>query len=369
MQNAFSKIYISLDDSTSVNANHKARVFVLSDVSNEPDDEESLVRFLVYSNQYDVEGIVASTSQYLKTGIREDIIRKYINAYGQVQSNLIIHEKVFPSKEKLLAVTASGQPGYGMAAAGKGKTSAGSALLLATAKKADDRPLWVCLWGGGNTLAQALFDARSSMSAAELKMIVSKIRVYPIADQDDAGPWLRKEFPGLFYIVSPATDSREYYRGTWTGISGDRFYNNGPQYKFDLTDNPWLEKNIINGHGPLGELYPKFAYIMEGDTPSFFGLINNGLGWATSPSYGGWGGRYVLFKPTGETRPLWTNNQYSRDKVADETGHYEYSDPATIWRWREHFQHDFAARMDWCVASAYNKANHNPVAVVNGNKS
>ena len=40
----------------------KQRVFVLTDISNEPDDEESMVRFLVYANEYDVEGLVATTS-------------------------------------------------------------------------------------------------------------------------------------------------------------------------------------------------------------------------------------------------------------------------------------------------------------------
>jgi hypothetical protein len=42
---------------------------------------------------------------------------------------------------------------------------------------------------------------------------------------------------------------------------------------------------------------------------------------------------------------------------------------ATIWRWREAYQHDFAARMDRCVADTYEKANHNPVAAFNNNKS
>ncbi|HRV08781.1 MAG TPA: DUF1593 domain-containing protein, partial [Acidobacteriota bacterium] len=54
----------------------KARVLVLTDISNEPDDEESLVRFLVYSNEYQVEGIVATTSTWLRTGTREDLIRR-----------------------------------------------------------------------------------------------------------------------------------------------------------------------------------------------------------------------------------------------------------------------------------------------------
>jgi hypothetical protein len=42
------------------------------------------------------------------------------------------------------------------------------------------------------------------------------------------------------------------------------------------------------------------------------------------------------------------------------------SDQATIWRWREHFQNDFAARMDWCVSGDRSGANHNPLAVLNG---
>ena len=56
----------------------------------------------------------------------------------------------------------------------------------------------------------------------------------------------------------------------------------------------------------------------------------------------------------------------SRDTVTADDGRTYTSDMATIWRWREHFQHDFAARMDWCVATEFAQANHNPVAVLNG---
>lgn len=41
------------------------------------------------------------------------------------------------------------------------------------------------------------------------------------------------------------------------------------------------------------------------------------------------------------------------------------SDQATIWRWRQAFQHDFAARMDWTIKEVA-QANHNPGVVVNG---
>ena len=345
----------------------RQRVFVLTDISNEPDDEESMVRFLVYANEYDVEGLVATTSTWLKSQTREDLIRRQIDAYGQVRGNLAKHAPGYPTREQLLAVACTGQTNYGMAAVGDGKATAGSRRLLAAADQADARPLWVSVWGGANTLAQALHDARRERTPDDLAKLVARLRVYTISDQDDAGPWLRREFPGLFCIVSPSTTEwKEYWRATWTGISGDRHYKNGPRHHFDLVDNPWLEENIIKNHGPLGALYPKLAYIMEGDTPSFLGLVDNGLGWPESPAYGGWGGRYALYQASGETRPVWTNNQDSRDTVTAANGQATCSDQATVWRWREHFQHDFAARMDWCVADDFKQANHNPVAVLNG---
>ncbi|MCL4180331.1 MAG: DUF1593 domain-containing protein [Verrucomicrobia bacterium] len=349
-----------------VHANNQ-RVFVLTDISNEPDDEESMVRFLVYANEYDIEGMVATTSTWLRSTTRVDLIHRQLDAYAQVRPNLLKHAPGFPAPESLRAVTAAGQPAYGMAAVGPGRASAGSKLLLAAADKPDPRPLWISVWGGANTLAQALSDARHDRSTDDLARLVAKLRVYTISDQDDAGSWLRREFTNVFYIVSPSNaDWKEYWRATWTGIGGDRHYRNGPGHKFQLVDNPWLEQNIIRQHGPLGALYPRLEYIMEGDTPSFLGLINNGLGWHVSPAYGGWGGRYAFYQAHGESRPIWTNNQDSRDTVTADNGQTECTDPATIWRWREHFQHDFAARMDWCVADAFDQANHNPVVVLNG---
>ena len=351
-------------------AAEKPRLIVLTDVSNEPDDEESLVRLLVYSNDYDLEGLIATTSTWLRTNPRPDLIRRDIKAYGQVRDNLLKHAAGFPSAEQLLASTKTGQQGYGMAVVGEGRSTEGSRHFIDIVDRADSRPVWVAVWGGANTLAQALWDVKSARSADETERFVSKLRVYAVADQDDSGPWLREAFPGLFYIVSPSTQNeKEYYRGTWNGISGDRRYGTGPMHMFELVDNPWLEQNVIRNHGPLGALYPRLAYIMEGDTPSFLGLIDNGLGWTISPAYGGWGGRYALYRSHGETRPIWTNNEDSRDTVVIEGAGTFTSEQATIWRWREHFQHDFAARMDWCIAEMYGKANHNPVAVLNGDAS
>jgi len=323
----------------------KQRVIVLTDISNEPDDEESMVRFLVYSNEYDVEGLIATTSVWLRDTIRPERIRRQVEAYGRIRDNLLKHASGYPTAEYLSSVIKDGRPEFGMLGVGEGKSSEGSRHIIEVVVK-------------------------YSRSVEELDAFVSKLRVYTISDQDNSGRWMRITFPNLFYIVSPSSVGHmEYYKATWTGISGDRHYRNAPMHIFELVDNPWLEKNIIKGHGPLGALYPRLEYIMEGDTPSFFSLINNGLGSHISPAYGGWGGRYVLQQSYAETRPIWTNVRGALDTVVAEDGKAYTSAQATIWRWREAFQHDFAARMDWCVANTFGEANHNPVAVLQGDKS
>lgn len=348
----------------------KQRVFVLTDITNEPDDQQSLVRFLVYSNEYDIEGIVATTSTHLRSQVRQDKIEDLIQNYGKVKANLDKHASGFPGVEHLLSLTTQHLPFYSMDGVGEGKDSPGSELLIKAVDKADVRPLWVSVWGGANCLAQALWKVKKTRSEEELKKFVSKIRVYTISDQDFAGQWIRHNFPGIFYIVDASTGDnwREYYKATWTGIGGDRWYKNGPMYQFELVDNPWLKENIRENHGPLGANYLPLEYIMEGDTPSFIGLIQNGLAWYKSPDWGGWGGRYELWKPYGEVDKIWTSSINTQDEVTLPDGQVEASNQATIWRFRDAFQYDFAARMDWNVADTYQKANHNPVAVLNGNE-
>lgn len=348
----------------------KQRVFVLTDITNEPDDQQSLVRFLVYSNEYDIEGIVATTSTHLRGQVRLDKIEELIRNYGKVKSNLDVHAKDFPSMESLLSVTSQHLSLYSMDGVGEGKDSPGSELLIQAVDKSDSRPLWVSVWGGANCLAQALWKVRNTRTEEEVSVFVEKIRVYAISDQDFAGPWVRHNFPGIFYIVdaSAGDNWREYYKATWTGISGDRWYKNAPRYQFELVDNPWLMANIRDDHGPLGANYLPAEYIMEGDTPSFIGLIQNGLAWYKSPAWGGWAGRYELWQSYGEVAKIWTSSIGTQDEVTLADGRVEASNQATIWRYRDAYQYDFAARMDWNVTDDYGKANHNPVAVLNGNK-
>jgi hypothetical protein len=349
----------------------KPRMIVISDIGNEPDDQMSLVRLLLYSNEFDIEALIASTSTWQKTTIHPETMRTLIGAYGQVRPNLLLHAQGWPQAAELLSSVYSGQPGYGMAATGEGKAADGAKAIVRALDRDDPRPLWICIWGGANTLAQALIDLRASRTPAEIAKLVAKLRVYSISDQDDAGAWMRREFPGLFYIVMPSSqDGGDYYYATWTGISGDAFYRNGEGADFRTVTNAWLDENI-RGKGPLGKLYPQFMIIMEGDTPSYLGLIDNGLNAYRRPDWGGWGGRYVYRQPSGETHPIWTQggDEFARvtsqDTVVGVDGLPHISDQATIWRWRQAFQNDFAARMTWTVAD-FAHANHPPLAVVNG---
>jgi hypothetical protein len=343
----------------------KQRVIALTDITNEPDDEQSMVRFLLYSNHYEVEGLIATSSIHLQTKTREDRIKEIVDAYGKVRDNLNLHEPGFPTGAYLHSVIKAGMPKFGMEGVGPGMDTEGSEWIIKVVDKNDSRPVWISVWGGTNTLAQALWKVRQTRTIDELAKFVSRLRVYTISDQDDSGPWIRREFPELFYVVSAGA---YYGRATWSGISGEQWYGFSSAADSTIVSNSWLINNIIENHGPLGAQYPRTAYIMESDSPSYMWLINNGLNESGKPNFGGWGGRYELYTPhfssyirydyeMPETRPIWTD---AMDEVAGYTSNH-----ATIWRWREAFQNDFAARMDWCI-KPYDDANHPPVARLKG---
>ncbi len=349
---------------SNLNAQEKHRIIVLTDIENEPDDAMSLVRFLTYSNQWEVKGLVATTSIHQQKEIATWRILEILEAYGKVRDNLEKHEQGYPTYDELKAVVREGKADYGMRAVGEGMDSPGSELIISTVDGNDDRPVWVLAWGGPNCLAQALWKVKSTRSPKELQKFVSKIRVYTISDQDDSGPWLRKTFPNLYYIASPGYHRYGgYHHATWSGISGDHFHARCDGGNFQIVDNPWLDKHI-RSKGPLGKEYPYMTYLMEGDSPSFMFLIDNGLGDVQHPDWGSWGGRYEYYHPRTEkwflepeTRPLWTN---AADEVLGYDGRWHTSNHATIFRWREHFQNDFAARMDWTI-KPYKEVNHPPV--------
>lgn len=372
-------ILVSLISATTLVAQtpSRLRVLVLTDIEADPDDSQSLIRFLTYANQWDTEGLIATTSIHQKNRVAPETIHQILDAYAKVQPNLLKHEPGYPAAKDLKAKVKKGLAVYGMTGVGEGHDSEGSDWIVTLLEKSDERPLWVSVWGGPNTLAQALWKIKKTRTPEQAEKLYRKLRVYTISDQDDSGPWIRKTFPGVFFVVSPGYG---YEQATWRGINTT---DKGTHSEHISSD--WLAQHIQQGHGPMGALYPDVAYGMEGDTPSFIGLVSNGLNDPEHPDYGGWGGRYTLYQPTSlpprgrfvrpdfpadelETRPIWTNA--SDSLYAGALPRKSYLEPAessapksiqtTIWRWRSDFQNDFAARMDWCTKS-YQEANHPPV--------
>ncbi|TPX17907.1 uncharacterized protein E0L32_003008 [Thyridium curvatum] len=345
----------------------KPRVFIISDISNEPDDAESLVRYLLYSNQFQTEGLVACTSTWLRNKTCPQDMIKIIDAYAGAVDNLQKHthpDFPYPSADYLRSIVKSGPPVYGFAVVGDDiPLSEGGDLLLERITAPDDQPLWVLCWGGVNVLAQVLLKIRNQYPADQAGALRAKLRVYTISDQDDTAAWIRTQFPDVFYISS-VHGWNQYGMAAWTGISGDKYYHfdqGGPD--FSKMTKEWIKDNIQIG--PLGSAYPDYMFIPEGDTPTFLYLIQNGLGVPEDPSAGSWGGRYQLtdVSTAGQQARHFSD---AKDVVVGQDGRTYHSNHATIWRWRDAFQNDFAARIRWSTAGSFGEGNHHPVVNVNG---
>ncbi|KAJ0415021.1 hypothetical protein BJY00DRAFT_305161 [Aspergillus carlsbadensis] len=333
----------------------KPRVFVTSDIGNEPDDSQSLVRYLLYSNEFRTEGLVACTSTHQRTSTRPDLMHVTLRAYAQVVENLNAHAPPgypYPDAQSLYDLVKTGPPVYGREALEQDIPLADGTKLLIKALDASDEPLWVLCWGGANVIAQALQEVKQSRSKDMLDELTSKLRIYMISDQDDTAPWIRLNFPHIFLICS-LHGWGQYRTAAWWGITCPEGVHK------DLFSLDWLKENIQLG--PLGRAYPDPAWQVEGDTPSFLYLIPNGLGSPENPSWGSWGGRYDPVDPTFQV-----NHYADTVDTIDRNGQSYCSNFATVWRWAGAFQNDFAARMQWTLHSDFAQANHAPVVIVNG---
>ncbi len=324
------------------NAQERVRVINTTDLGADPDDKQSMVRQLVMANEFDIEGLIVATGCWRKSQSNTSLLDAIVSAYEQSYSNLSTHAEGFPTPAYLKSISVMGQTGYGMNDVGSGKDSAGSELIIAAVDKDDPRPVWATCWGGCNTIAQALWKVKNTRSTAELNEFISKLRVFDVLGQDNAGTWMAKTFPNLLYIRATSV------------------------YGWAPSDS-YLDTHIQN-HGPLGAAYPDRKYATEGDTPSFMHLANPGLNDPEKVSQGGWGGRFNDYESTairgmscmsGEDAAY--DPYYMHGNTSEGSG--------AISRWSTAYNNDFQARMDWSIQSSYSSANHHPLPVVNGNEA
>ncbi|MDN5210760.1 DUF1593 domain-containing protein [Fulvivirgaceae bacterium BMA12] len=371
------------------------RLIILADMGNEPDEEQQMVHMLMYANEFDLEGLIAVTGKYLRKGTRPDLFFELIDGYDRIVENLKKHDTGWPTPGYLKSIVVRGQERYGIAATGIGRTSPGSRLIVRALEKDDPRPIYIVINAGSNTLAQALIDYEATHSQEEFNRALNKIRVYENGSQDNAGAWICHQYPDIHWIRS------NYQTYCYAGPSGDGGKDNkgnkrqlGPYtwepYAYNgIGQHQWALEHIKGGHGPLGKGWPirqfgngGIIFMEGGGTIPWLGLVNKGLYDIEYPQWGGWSGRFSREKVENywskhadirvdekNTTPFFVFKEEADSWIDPETGE-EYKNHlfAPIWRWRRAFFNDFKGRMDWCVKD-YGNANHNPLAVINGDKS
>ncbi|MGY6520080.1 MAG: nucleoside hydrolase-like domain-containing protein [Mongoliitalea sp.] len=325
----------------------KPRVINTTDLGADPDDEQSLVRQLVIANEFDIEGLIVSTGCWKKNQSSTDMLNRIVDAYGEVYPNLSVHAEGYPTHEYLKSISVVGQTGYGMNDVGEGRDSPGSELIIQAVDKDDPRPVWVMGWGGMNTVAQAIWKVKATRSEDELNEFLGRLRLFDILGQDDAGAWIAKNFPELFYIRATQVYG-------WLPPKNTDYYRRQIQI------------------GPLGEMYPDTKYAPEGDSPSFMHVYPNGLNDPEQIDQGGWGGRFGLKKLEG-IRSMSEVYKIQEDAESRYDPYFMFGNSddgnKAITKWSQGYNNDFAARMQWSITSNYSDANHHPIAILNGDKS
>lgn len=319
----------------------RLRLIIETDAGGDPDDEQSLVRFLLYANEFDVEGIIANRVETRdgenlnaeRTG--PGVVRQLVDAYCECWPSLVQHDARYPSPDVIRARTFDGT-----------QTSDDAVNAIIAAVDADDpRPIWYSDWGSDdgssvNNLLRALelvLQDRGSEGYARFK---NRIR---LSSNHAFGPHALEIAPPFVFWVEPfepEIDGKRWYHrfSAVTATAGG----------FDI------ERDVRTGHGPLGALYPTNTTHQqkEGDTMTFLYLVPTGMNDPLQPGWGSWAGRYGQPDDADAIPNYYWANQH--DNWNGET-----SRENTLARFAVDLQNDFRARLDWCVRPP-GEANHPP---------
>ena len=341
----------------------KPRVVITDDP--ELDDNNTIIRAILYSSDVRIEGLVYASSEfhwrgdgkgttqyipgreYTHLGLcpckswrfspNEHFIDNIVDAYARVYANLKVHDPDYPSPKELKSKIKWGNVDFD---GDFSKDTDGSNLIKSLLLDNEPGPLFVTAGGGESTIARALKSIHDQYAKTpQWEMIREKVSrkliIIPSGDQDGTGAaYIHPNWPGV----------REY---DFSGVNFGYVAQNqlSPEIKPYFTPE-WTRENITS-RGPLGALYrvwgdgkqmvkgdrtdyfglsgytseqlkkmgymvwmppqPKGAFLGEGDTPTFLNLIDNGLRAYENPHWGGWGGRMhpggMGFSPFGPPPP------------------------------------------------------------------
>ncbi|OLT60491.1 DUF1593 domain-containing protein, partial [Moorena bouillonii] len=265
-------------------------------------------------------------------------------AYNEVYPNLLVHNENYPTAEFLKSISFIGdedsshldtprskyKPGQKeYRDPSKWEDTPGSEKIIEVLLEKNPNPIYIQVWGGANTLSRALYKLKSEFPK-KYEAAAAKVTTYNIDYQDGAGTYIEQHHPLVTKIVNWG------FAGTWN-------------YKSQMETVDMINKEVKNNHGPLGALYPQ-KYISEGDSPAFLYCLPNGLRNYENPGFGGWGGRFNV-------------SDFDPNVFID--AHDGGSMLQSHARWIKDANADFMGRMDWCIASAFEMANHAPEIKLN----
>jgi hypothetical protein len=322
-------------------ANERLRVVIETDAGGDPDDEQSLVRWLLYTSEWDVEAIVANRAAARegenrnreRTGL--GIVQQLVRAYGQCHPRLAEHDPRYPAPETLLSRVVAGYDDRNDAVD----------RLITILDSPDPRPVWYADWGtdrgaATNNLKRALDRILRERGQDAYATLKGKLRVfgYPELFGSHATK-LAPPFPLLVNTFQPPLEGLRWYH-RFSAITAKAA-------GFDI------QRDVISNHGPLGELYPTNTTHSqkEGDTMTFLSWIPTGMNDPAKPDWGSWAGRYGLNPESGDQPLFWAN----QSDAWQGTTHRDN----TLRRWAAALQNDFRVRMEWCVKPRA-ESNHPP---------
>ena len=327
----------------------KPRVVITADP--ELDDNNTIIRAILYSSDVKFEGLVYVSSQfhwigdgkgttqyipgreYSRMGLcpctswrfvpEERFMDNIVDAYTKAYPNLKVHNPDYPSPEELKSKIKWGNVDFD---GDFSKDTDGSNLIKSLLLDSQPGALYVTAQGGESTIARALksisdqYSKRPEWSQVREK-VSDKLIIIPSGDQDDTdASYIHPNWPGVkeYHFTGinfgygaqdrAAPEDKVYFSPEWTqenitsrGPLGSlyRVWGDGKQMvKGDRTDyfglTGYTTKQLQDmGYMVWMPLHPKGSFLGEGDTPTFLNLINNGLGAYVNPEWGGWGGRMV----------------------------------------------------------------------------
>jgi hypothetical protein len=399
-------LFILLIFSFVVTAQKKPRTIVTTD--GEIDDVDSYIRMLYYANEFKLEGLIYSSSQWHwkgdgkgtkftsrlqqtkewygeRTTLRwpgVEWMNPLLDAYAKIYPNLTQHAKGYPTPAYLKSIVKVGNIDF---EGEMDKITEGSEFIKAKLLDDNMEPLYLQVWGGTNTIARALKCIEEQYKNTPqwtkiYKKVCTKAILYAILDQDDTYKT---------YIAPQWPDVKIYYNSNQFWCFAYPWPRSVPEPLKPYLKGDFISKNFLVNHGPLLAQYyvygdgnkqvgddddihwdlekqnkkwntnfEKYDFLSEGDSPAFLHLINVGLDNLANPHFGGWGGRLVQSK---ERPNRWEDGELAAD-FNPYTNTIDKTYPQT--RWVETLQKDFAARADWGVTT-FKQANHPPIVKLN----